>query len=177
MVSAIRVRLGSVNYWDVSAQMSYMTPWLSEYVTGQLRILTERWVNSNIQPEHLTSADRRKHGIPDDDDSLPEKRDLPRVSLKQTSLYGIREYHRGSRLTAHIDRLTTHAASIIINVAQTDTKEPWPLEIYDHAGRMHVAVMTPGDIIYYESAMSALQGETLRRGFFCKRFHALRKHG
>ena len=64
MVSAIRVRLGSVNYWDVSAQMSYMTPWLSEYVTGQLRILTERCVDSYIQPEHLKSAERIKHGIP-----------------------------------------------------------------------------------------------------------------
>ncbi len=52
----------------------------------------------------------------------------------------------------HVDKLSTHAASIIVNIAQLGVAEPWPLEIFDHAGRMHDVVMAPGDILFYESA-------------------------
>ena len=44
-------------------------------------------------------------------------------------------------------------------------RKPWMLEIYDFAHRLHEVEMTPGDIVYYESArclhgrMSALKGE------------------
>jgi len=31
-------------------------------------------------------------------------------------------------------------------------RAPWPLEIYDHADRLHEIFMEPGDIVYYESA-------------------------
>jgi hypothetical protein len=31
-------------------------------------------------------------------------------------------------------------------------REPWTIEIYDFAGRLHEIVMEPGDIVYYESA-------------------------
>ena len=52
----------------------------------------------------------------------------------------------------HVDKMETHAASVIINIAQLDVREPWPLEIFDHAGRMHDVTMAEGDILYYESA-------------------------
>jgi hypothetical protein len=74
------------------------------------------------------------------------------VPLENTDIYGIREYKRGARLLSHVDREQTHAASLIINVAQTNVQEDWPLEIYDHGGRLHEVIMEPGDILYYESA-------------------------
>lgn len=52
----------------------------------------------------------------------------------------------------HVDRYTTHAVSLIINIAQGNLEEPWPVEVFDHANRLHEIIMEPGDIIYYESA-------------------------
>eukprot|EP00566_Odontella_aurita_P014628 CAMPEP_0113553968 /NCGR_PEP_ID=MMETSP0015_2-20120614/15893_1 /TAXON_ID=2838 /ORGANISM="Odontella" /LENGTH=526 /DNA_ID=CAMNT_0000455067 /DNA_START=294 /DNA_END=1874 /DNA_ORIENTATION=+ /assembly_acc=CAM_ASM_000160 len=74
------------------------------------------------------------------------------VELENTSLYGLRRYEEGSRLLSHVDRVNTHAASVIINVAQGNVTKPWTVEVYDHADRLHEVVMEPGDIIYYESA-------------------------
>lgn len=70
--------------------------------------------------------------------------------LEQTDIYGIRRYEQGARLLSHVDRITTHAVSLIINVAQENMKEPWMVEIYDFAGRLHEIEMQPGDTIYYE---------------------------
>lgn len=88
------------------------------------------------------------------------------VTLELTDIYGMREYKDGARLLTHVDREETHAASLIINVEQSNMREPWMLEIYDFANRLHEIEMQPGDIVYYESArclhgrMSALQGDS-----------------
>lgn len=74
------------------------------------------------------------------------------TELENTALYGLRRYEEGSRLLTHVDRVTTHAASVIINVAQGNVTKPWTVEVYDHADRLHEVVMQPGDIVYYESA-------------------------
>ena len=72
--------------------------------------------------------------------------------LENTDIYGMRRYEHGARLLTHVDREQTHATSMIINIAQGGIKEPWSVEIYDFAGRLHEIVMEPGDIVYYESA-------------------------
>jgi hypothetical protein len=72
------------------------------------------------------------------------------IPLENTDIYGIRQYDDGARLISHVDRINTHAASLIINVAQAGMREPWYLEIYDHGGRLHEVEMDPGDIVYYE---------------------------
>jgi hypothetical protein len=72
------------------------------------------------------------------------------VELENTDIYGMRRYDDGARLIAHVDRVNTHAASLIINVAQHGIRQPWYIEIYDHAGRLHEIEMEPGDIVYYE---------------------------
>jgi hypothetical protein len=72
------------------------------------------------------------------------------IPLENTDIYGIRQYEDGARLISHVDRINTHAASLIINVAQGGMREPWYLEIYDHGGRLHEVEMDPGDIVYYE---------------------------
>jgi hypothetical protein len=74
--------------------------------------------------------------------------------LELTDIYGMRRYEEGARLLTHVDREATHAASLIINIAQGDIREPWMVEIYDHADRLHEVPMEEGDIVYYESARS-----------------------
>lgn len=74
------------------------------------------------------------------------------AKLENTALYGLRRYEEGSRLLTHVDRINTHAASVIINIAQGNVSTPWTVEVYDHADRLHEVVMEPGDIVYYESA-------------------------
>lgn len=64
----------------------------------------------------------------------------------------MRRYEEGARLLTHVDREATHACSLIINVAQSGMRRPWPVEIYDFADRLHEIEMDEGDIIYYESA-------------------------
>ena len=74
------------------------------------------------------------------------------VPVVETSMYGLRQYEEGARLLTHVDRTATHAISLIVNVAQGNLATPWPVEVYDHADRLHEVVMEPGDIVYYESA-------------------------
>jgi hypothetical protein len=87
------------------------------------------------------------------------------TELEMTDIYGMRRYEEGARLLTHVDRTSTHATSLIINIAQGQMREPWAVEIYDFAGRLHLVHMEPGDIVYYESArcmhgrMSPLRGQ------------------
>jgi len=74
------------------------------------------------------------------------------VELEITDMYGMREYTKGARLLTHVDRESTHAASLIVNIAQENVPRPWTIEVHDHADRLHEVVMEPGDIVYYESA-------------------------
>lgn len=79
------------------------------------------------------------------------------VAVEQTDMYGLRQYQEGARLLTHVDRHQTHAVSLIVNIAQGNLTEPWPVEVQDHGDRLHEVIMEPGDIVYYESA-KALHG-------------------
>ena len=75
-------------------------------------------------------------------------------ALEKTDIYGFRVYQEGARLLKHVDREETHAASLIINVAQANVTKDWPIQIHDvKTGAEHSVFMEPGDIVYYESAM------------------------
>jgi len=74
------------------------------------------------------------------------------TELEQTDMYGLRRYEEGARLLTHVDRESTHAASLIVNVAQGNLSKQWTVEVHDHADRLHEVTMLPGDIVYYESA-------------------------
>jgi hypothetical protein len=74
--------------------------------------------------------------------------------LEDTDIYGIRVYTEGARLLTHTDRESTHATSLIINVDQFNMREPWMVEIYDFAGRLHEISMEPRDIVYYEVSIN-----------------------
>jgi len=74
------------------------------------------------------------------------------VPVEETVMYGLRQYTQGARLLTHVDRHATHAVSMIVNVAQGNLTEPWPVEVHDHADRLHEVLMSAGDVVYYESA-------------------------
>ncbi|KAL3775492.1 hypothetical protein ACHAW5_000237 [Stephanodiscus triporus] len=98
--------------------------------------------------------------------------------IEQTDLYGIRQYESGARLSTHVDRINTHAVSLIVNIAQGNLTQPWTVEVYDHANRLHEVVMEPGDIVYYESA-KALHGRNtpLAGGYYANLFTHYRPIG
>lgn len=100
------------------------------------------------------------------------------TKLEQTDMYGIRQYEPGARLLTHVDREATHAASLIVNIAQGNVTEPWRVEIHDHADRLHEVVMQPGDIVYYESAR-CLHGRNtpLKGGYYANLFTHYRPIG
>lgn len=100
------------------------------------------------------------------------------VEIEQTDLYGIRQYEAGARLLTHVDRISTHAVSLIVNIAQGNLTQPWTVEVYDHADRLHEVVMQPGDIVYYESA-KALHGRNtpLAGGYYANIFTHYRPIG
>jgi len=74
------------------------------------------------------------------------------VEVEETAMYGLRQYQEGARLLSHVDRIKTHAVSLIVNVAQDNLANPWPVEVFDHGDRLHEVTMEAGDIVYYESA-------------------------
>ena len=52
--------------------------------------------------------------------------------IPRQDCYGFRVYTRGAWLLSHVDRESTHALSLVINVAQIGVEEPWPLEVRAH---------------------------------------------
>lgn len=80
--------------------------------------------------------------------------------LQPCSMYGIRVYSEGAVMLPHVDRLPL-VASAMINVAQ-DVDEPWPFEMYDHAGRAHNITLEPGDLLLFESH-SVIHGHPFRK--------------
>mmetsp|Transcript_12354 Transcript_12354/g.39106 ORF Transcript_12354/g.39106 Transcript_12354/m.39106 type:complete len:443 (-) Transcript_12354:57-1385(-) len=77
--------------------------------------------------------------------------------LEDVSCYGLREYRAGSMLRNHFDRTDTHAASVILAIAQDVPGDPWPLEAVGHDGVAVNVTLKPGEGLLYESA-SVLHG-------------------
>ena len=73
------------------------------------------------------------------------------IGLLPTYVYGVRIYNRGAILKPHRDREETHIIGVIVNIdQQVDT--PWALEIEDHQKNIHEVFLSPGEVIFYESA-------------------------
>lgn len=81
----------------------------------------------------------------------PILRDWYGGDLFMTSIYGVRKYTNGSVLRMHVDTVSTHVVSAIINVDQ-EVEEDWKLVILDHEDHEHSVSMEPGDMLLYESA-------------------------
>ena len=66
--------------------------------------------------------------------------------------YGFRLYRNESQLLMHVDRLQTHVISFIYHIDSSEDAEPWPIFIEDFVGRTHEVILTPGDMLFYESS-------------------------
>ena len=58
------------------------------------------------------------------------------LELEVSKVYGPRRYSRQARLALHVDRLSTHVISAIVNIQQ-ELDSPWLLDILDNTGRPH----------------------------------------
>ena len=82
---------------------------------------------------------------------LDKAEDWSGIRLLPTYVYGVRIYNRGAILKPHRDREETHIIGVIVNIDQkVDT--PWALEIEDHQKNVHEIFLSPGEVIFYESA-------------------------
>ena len=74
------------------------------------------------------------------------------MELTPYRAYGFRLYRNESQLTMHVDKMQTHIISFILHIDSSDDAEPWPIFIEDLQGRTHEVILTPGDILFYESS-------------------------
>ena len=51
-----------------------------------------------------------------------------------------------------MDKPQTHVISMIYHIDSSDDAEDWPIYIEDLHGNTHAVVLTPGDILFYESS-------------------------
>mmetsp|Transcript_43438 Transcript_43438/g.87823 ORF Transcript_43438/g.87823 Transcript_43438/m.87823 type:complete len:388 (-) Transcript_43438:150-1313(-) len=75
------------------------------------------------------------------------------MRLRHTSTFGVRVYRRHSMLIDHVDRMDTHLASAVLQVAQeVDDDGGWPLEVLLPSGRAGEVYLQPGEMVLYEGA-------------------------
>lgn len=108
-------------------------------------------MNQHIAPSLVLHLDQPHRDLMTDM-IRPILEEWSNFDLKLTSIYGIRTYTNNSILRMHVDTVSTHAVSAIVNVAQDGMEEPWLLEILDHQGAPHNVSMMPGEMVLYESA-------------------------
>lgn len=130
--------------------------------TNKEKMIAENWPVGNTYTNHWESPtymvsleDSRLRGYGNQlkkqlwDAIRPALEEWVGRKLTETSLYGIRVYHDKAYLATHVDRLPL-VTSAIIQVDQ-DLNEPWPVEVYSHAGKAYNVTMKPGEMVYYES--------------------------
>ncbi len=85
----------------------------------------------------------------------------------------IRMYPKGSRVRMHVDEVETgHVIGAILQVTQEPNPNTWPLEIIGYDGIRREILMSPGDMLLFESSRlvhgrpKTLQGEFYVNSFF-----------
>jgi hypothetical protein len=74
------------------------------------------------------------------------------ISLTPQQAYGFRLYRNESSLLMHVDKSDTHIISCILHIDSSDDAEPWPIVIEDFTGQTNEVILTPGDMLFYESS-------------------------
>jgi len=137
------------------------------------------YVNHWYRPTHITTinVDRNLTQLIWDESQKHMQEWIPRAELfTRSDIYGIRIYRNGHILAPHVDR-DPLVSSAIINVDQDGMEEPWPLEVYDHAGKAHNVTIQPGEMILYESH-SVIHGRPfpLRGNYYANIFVHFKPH-
>ena len=83
---------------------------------------------------------------------LPFAEEWSGIELTPHQAYGFRLYRNESQLLMHVDRVQTHVISFILHIDSSEDAEPWPIFIEDFQGRTHEVILTPGDMLFYESS-------------------------
>lgn len=134
-----------------------LSPWYQERKKDSLKIHPP--IPGGYTNSHAVSMSKI------DLDHFPEKRheiveEMQQVlqwwtnqTLRHTSTFGIRIYHRNAMLINHVDRADTHLASAVIQVDQeVDENGGWPLEVLDDDGNVYEVFLQPGEMVLYEGA-------------------------
>ena len=74
------------------------------------------------------------------------------TKLTPTSIYGCREYRRGSSLRMHVDTEDTHILSLILHIKSENMDKDWPLVVINREGVREEVFMKAGEMVLYESA-------------------------
>ena len=74
------------------------------------------------------------------------------IELTPYRAYGFRLYRNESELYMHVDKSQTHIISFILHIDSSEDAEPWPIVIEDFNGNTHEVILTPGDMLFYESS-------------------------
>jgi len=74
------------------------------------------------------------------------------IDLEPHTAYGFRLYRNESSLLMHVDKSDTHIISCILHIDSSDDAEDWPIVIEDYYGNTNEVVLTPGDMLFYESS-------------------------
>jgi hypothetical protein len=74
------------------------------------------------------------------------------IPLQPHVAYGFRLYRNESSLLMHIDKSDTHIISCILHIDSSDDAEPWPIVIEDFTGATNEVILSPGDMLFYESS-------------------------
>jgi hypothetical protein len=83
---------------------------------------------------------------------LPMHEAWARIPLQPHLAYGFRLYRNESSLLMHIDKSDTHVISCILHIDASDDAQPWPIVIEDYTGMTNEIILTPGDMLFYESS-------------------------
>ena len=82
---------------------------------------------------------------------LPYAEEWSGMKLKPHQPFGFRVYRNESQLLMHTDEVQTDIISMILHI-DSENAEPWPIFVEDYNGRTHEIVLTPGDILFFESS-------------------------
>jgi hypothetical protein len=83
---------------------------------------------------------------------LPIHEAWSKEELHPYTAYGFRLYRNQSSLLMHVDKSNTHIISCIFHIDSSEDAEPWPILIEDFEGNTNEVILTPGDMLLYESS-------------------------
>mmetsp|Transcript_6269 Transcript_6269/g.9640 ORF Transcript_6269/g.9640 Transcript_6269/m.9640 type:complete len:349 (+) Transcript_6269:98-1144(+) len=124
------------------------TVW-SAYEAGEYRFERDVEVITGDAPLFIDSPRLTRRALYD---LLPLHEAWAGIELEPFTAYGFRLYRNDSSLYMHVDKPDTHIISCILHIDSSEDAEDWPIIIEDYEGNTNEVVLTPGDMLFYESS-------------------------